>query len=354
MALVVGSQESLPIWVLGRGRSNLRSAAMDWVEAIGFRKEAVHTGALGHLLRSMEGGASARALTGDQRIRAINDVRTEVKLSPLSRRPIDLAASIDIGEEPASLGVEVKVDSAWSPRQLRETVPDGDTGVLLAVGYTALAIDDRDMRAISSPWRCVRPGPFAAIVSQHADGDRELLHYADQLGCEADDHQRAIEAVQASSEVSWGRNPATLEHWAYFGEVLREREDVADWERKALISGPLMTLSIAPGDLAGDYLEFMGEATGRRSLCAKTYAPPDQLAARRERLIELLRDADESQETARPPRPSAKTCTAARFSLRGRTPTEAQQLVSTLVSRIAPAPASHPTDARRNSRIDER
>jgi hypothetical protein len=326
---------------------------MDWVEAIGFQREAFHTGALGHLLRSTGGVASARALTGNERIRAIDDVRTEVKLSPLSRRPIDLAASMDIGEGPASLGVEVKVDSAWSPRQLRETVPDGDTGVLLAVGYTALAIDDRDMRAISSPWRCVRPGPFAAIVRQHADRDRELLQNADQLGCEADDHQRAIDAVRASSEVSWGRHPTTLE-WAYFGEVLREREDVADWERKALIGGPLMTLCIAPGDLAGDYLEFMGEATGRRSLCAKTYAPTDQLAARRERLIELLRDADESQESVRPPRPSAKTCTAARFSLRGRTPTEAQQFVSTLVSRIALAPASNPTDAWRNSRIDER
>jgi hypothetical protein len=67
------------------------------------------------------------------------------------------------------------------------------------------------------------------------------------------------------------RNAQALEHWAYFSEILRARQDARQWERQSLISGPLMTLWINGSEVEGDYLEFMGERDGR-FLCVKTYA----------------------------------------------------------------------------------
>ena len=87
---------------------------MDWVEAIGFQKEAVHTGALCHLLGGAHGRDVARALTGDRRISGVGNVRPEAALRGGSRRAIDLAANIHMeGEEDGCLAIEVKVDAAW-------------------------------------------------------------------------------------------------------------------------------------------------------------------------------------------------------------------------------------------------
>lgn len=318
--------------------SQLRSPEVDWVEAIGFQKEAVHTGALRHLLDGSRSVNVARALTGDGRISAVTDPRPEVKVRQGTRRPVDLAADLRLnGNNDGRLTIEVKVDSSWTPGQLREAVAEKDHGLLVAVGYTALAIDDRDMEAMKGyrwPWRRVSPDGLAPIVRAHADDDQELLGYADHLCREADDHARALEAVRDGTEVTWGRDPRSLEHWAYWSEVIRHRHDAAHWERKALVSGPLMTLWVADhGDGTGDYLEFMGKGA-RRSLCVKTWANQGSglLPGSRNRLIDLL--VDLGPRTIKAPRGSAKTCTAAKFPLHGVRPREAATLAETLVARL--------------------
>lgn len=311
---------------------------MDWVEAIGYQKEAVHTGALRHLLAGPPAIAAdvACALTGNGEIAELSKPRTEEKLRKGSRRLVDLAADLRLKSGGAGrLGVEVKVDSAWSPSQLRNSVDEEDHGVLLAVGYTALAVSDRDLAAIEDyRWRRVPPGAFARIVREHARGDSELLRYADCLNSEADDHAEAIRAVRDGETVKGGREPQLLEHWAYFSEIVQHRDDVADWERGALISGPLMTLWVVRhGDDAGDYLQFMGEEPGR-SLCVKTWAQAGTglLASSRDRLIELLGDLN--PKTPKAPSATDKTCTAAKFPLNGIRPVEAAELATTLIGRL--------------------
>jgi hypothetical protein len=325
-------------WRRWTSARQLRSPNVDWVEAIGFQREAVHTGALRHLLGGSRAVNVARALTGDERISAVTDPLPEVKARQGTRRPVDLAADLRLGgNQGGRLSIEVKVDSAWTPGQLREAVAEEDHGLLLAVGYTALAIDHRDMEAMTGyrwPWRRVGPDALAPIVRAHANDDQELLGYADHLCREADDHARALEAVRNGTEVAWGREPRSLEHWAYFSEVIRYRHDAAHWERKALVSGPLMTLWVVDhDDGTGDYLEFMGEGA-RRSLCVKTWANQGSglLRGNRDRLIDLL--VDLGPLTIKAPRNSAKTCTAAKFPLDGVRPREAAALAETLVARL--------------------
>lgn len=308
---------------------------MDWVEAVGFQKEALHVGVLKHLLTHDRAVDVARALAPDAGITDINKdlVHTEARIGG-AHRPIDLGARVTAAGEEAWLGVEVKVDSAWSPRQLQETLPEGVAGVLLALGRTAIAVEDDDMRAIEPvPWRCVRPAELASIVRDNACGDKELLSYADRLDREACEHEAARIAVRDDTPVVSERDATALGHWAYFSEVVRIRKDTRDWERKALISGPLMTLWVNGDQISGDYLEFMGERD-RRSLCVKTYAPPVALLARREQLVTLLTDHPHKHDTPRLLGGKTKTCTAARFDLDAISPKNVADLVDDLVERL--------------------
>jgi hypothetical protein len=158
---------------------------------------------------------------------------------------------------------------------------------------------------------------------------------------EADDHAAALEAVTTGRPVaaSEERDAQTLSHWAYFHEVLDGRSDVAEWGRKTLISGPLLTLWVRDlDDTRGDYLEFMAHSDGRRSLNAKTYAAPGagQLDASRMRLRELL--ADLHPKDVKRPGSGDKTCTAARWWLDDHTPRQASALVDDLCRLIDPDP----------------
>jgi hypothetical protein len=221
---------------------------------------------------------------------------------------------------------------------LHESVAEGNHGVLLAVGYTALAVDDRDMDAILGyawPWRVVRPGAFADVVREHAGGDRELLSYADHLASEADDHRRAVEAVRDGSDVSWGYPPAALGHWAYFSEVMRHRDDPWEWKRESLVSGPLMKLWVGQDQ---SFVQFVGEPEGRRSLCVRAWDPGGPIRQHHERLVERLegvgRDHGWDQETLGVPSRAKNACTAARFRLEGRSPKESAAFVEPLVGRL--------------------
>jgi hypothetical protein len=321
-----------------RPRRPASIAVMDWVKAIGFQHEVVHTGALHHLF-SLPGGAGvARALTGDETIEHVGEPRKEVKLRPGSRRRVDLGAEITCGDSAGCLGVEVKADSTWTRKQLKDTVPEGGHGVLLAVGYMALAVGDRDMQAITGyawPWRVVRPDGFADIVREHAEGDLELLSYAGHLASEADDHRRAVDAVQRGSEVSWGRNSEALGDWAYFGEVIQHRRDPWKWDREWERSGALMKLWVGPDK---SLVQFVGERGHRRSLCVKAWNPGGPIQQHYRRLVERLEGIGEEhgwrQETPRMPSPRSGSCAAARFPLQGRTPEEAAEFVDPLVSRL--------------------
>ncbi len=312
---------------------------MDWVEAIGYGHEALHTAVLAHLLRGEDAPAVAEALTGIRDVVRVENVATERRLT--GRRPIDLAASIvGPGRARTPLGIETKVDSAWSPAQLTETVPPEGLGVLLAVGYTALAATDGDLAALSPKpgwWRLVGPRHWAEIVCQYAADDAELGRYGRRVEQEGLDHDNAREAVVTGHPVvaAEDRHARTLSQWAYFHEVLNRRSDVAAWERKTLVSGPLLTLWVKDfDDGRGDYLEFMGHNDGRCSLNVKTYAPPGagQIQASRARLSELL--AEYRPEAVKRPGGEAKTCTAARWWLEGMTPDQASRFVDTLVTRL--------------------
>lgn len=318
---------------------------MDWVDAIGYQHEVLHTGVLAHLLRGELGPQVAGELAGRPSVTGVERVRREPRLG--SSRPVDLAVSVvERGDSRTRLAIEVKVDSAWTPEQLRETVPSDCYGVLLAVGYTALAATDADMAALSEdgggPWRLVRPREWARIVRDHAGGDPELTRYADRVLEEAREHDDALEAVVAGRPVTAAvdRDARALSHWTYFHEVIHDRDDVSEWDRKTLVSGPLLTYWAADhdGDV-GDYLELMGHGDGRRSLNVKTYAPPSTgaLAESRSRLREVLADYG----TAVPKHPSAnsKTCTAARWWLDNISPSKASALIDELQARLVVPPA---------------
>jgi hypothetical protein len=318
---------------------------MDWVEVIGYQHEVMHTGVLAYLLRGDSGAQVAGALLDGPAVVGVEDVWPEQRLN--GSRPIDLAGwVIERDGTRTRLGVETKVDSAWSPGQLTETVPTDAFGVLLAVGYTALAATDGDLAAISprpGAWRLIRPRRWAEIVREHAGGDRELERYARRVVQEADEHDAALHAVAGKRPVSASedRDAQTLGHWAYFHEVLDGRNDVAEWERKTLISGPLLTLWVVDhrGGEVGDYLEFMGHADGRRSLNVKTYAPPHTRALddSRRRLRELLADQDPGE--VKQPGAAAKTCTAARWWLDGVSPAQASARADELRERLLVQPA---------------
>lgn len=319
---------------------------MDWLDVIGYQHEVLHTGVLAHVLRGDCGAEVAAALLDRPAVVAVEDVWPEQRLN--GSRPIDLASwMIERDGTRTRLGVETKVDSAWSPSQLTETVPADAFGVLLAVGYTALAATDGDLAALRpGRWRLVGPRRWGEIVRDHAGGDHELERYARRVLQEADEHDTALRAVAAEQRVSASkdRDAQTLSHWAYFHEVLDGRDDVAEWERKALVSGPLLTRWVVNhhGGEAGDYLEFMGHPDGRRSLNVKTYAPPrtGALAESRRRLRELL--ADQHPDEIKHPGAGAKTCTAARWWLDGVAPAEASaqavELQERLMSQTVPAP----------------
>lgn len=317
---------------------------MDWVEAIGYERELVHTAALRYILATPAGAAIASALIcNGSCVVAVDTPRTEQRLR--GRRPIDLAARLTFAEGGGRmLAVETKVDSAWTPDQLRATVPRAAHGVLLAVGYTALAVTDTDLASFDDeydvPWRRIGPDRFAEIVRAHAGADRDLTSYAGHLEREALDHAAALDAVRAGRAVEFGRAPVALGHWAYFQEAISGRDDIAQWTRKTQVSGPLLTLF--PEHLrrfdSGDYLEFMGEGE-RRSLCVKTYAPAGvgTLARARERLQDLFDDFAGATRPRGRTSANDKTCTAVRWSLEDQLPSEAAALIESVVDRLTTA-----------------
>ena len=196
---------------------------------------------------------------------------------PGRRRPIDLAATLHLPNSGRrGLGVEVKVDSAWTPTQLTSIINEEDAGVLLAVGCTALAATQPEL---PGSWRLVGPAEWATIVDAHTEGDEALTSYAKHVRDEAESHERALNAVNAGRPVERSRKGSALRHWAYFCEVVAHSAlgpSSGRWERKTLISGPLLTRWIerdeAPG--RGVYIELMGHGGEDRELLREVLGRP--------------------------------------------------------------------------------
>ena len=70
---------------------------MDWVQAVGYQHEVIHTGVLEHLLNGKSRGTVAQALLGDEAPAILNvEGCTREKRMPGKRRPIDLAATLQL------------------------------------------------------------------------------------------------------------------------------------------------------------------------------------------------------------------------------------------------------------------
>ena len=306
---------------------------MDWVQAVGYQHEVIHTGVLAYLLNGESRVAVAHALLGAN-TPAILNVEDSVREKRMrGRRPIDLAATLLLSaDRTRRLGVEVKVDSRWTPAQLTSTINDDDDGVLLAVGCTALAATQPEL---PSNWQLVRPAEWAMIIEAHDDG--ALTAYAKHVRDEAESHKRACDAVNAGRTVEPSRKGSTLGHWAYFYEVVKHSaldSSTGSWERKTLISGPLLTRWIERDDTPGRgvYIELMGHDGEDRELCVKCWAGGNDLEALRDRVSEGL-DAGQPRQRRRL-RHTAKSCTAWSISLRGRRPREAAACCDELVGRL--------------------
>jgi hypothetical protein len=307
---------------------------MDWVQAVGYQHEVIHTGVLEHLLNGESRVAVARALLGTD-APAIVNVEDSVREKRMrGRRPIDLAATLLLpADHKRGLGVEVKVDSRWTPAQLTSTVDDEDDGVLLAVGCTALAATQPELPC---NWRLVCPVEWATIVQAHAYGDEALVAYAKHVHDEAEAHEHARDAVNAGRPVERSRRGSALGHWAYFCEVVKHSaldSSTGSWERKTLISGPLLTRWIERDDMSGRgvYIELMGHGGEDRELCVKCWTDND-LEALRDRVSRCLDDDEQRQR--RRLRNAAKSCTAWSTSLSGKAPREAAVCCDELVGRL--------------------
>ena len=310
---------------------------MDWVQAVGYQHEVIHTGVLEHLLNGKSRGTVAQALLGDEAPAILNvEGCTREKRMPGKRRPIDLAATLQLpADRTRWLGVEVKVDSAWTPAQLTSTINDDDDGVLLAVGCTALAATPPEMP--TENWRLVGPAEWATIVEAHTDGDDLLAAYAKHVRDEAESHERARDAVRTRRPVEEPRNGSELRHWAYFYEVVDHStldSSSGSWERKKLISGPLLTRWINRDDTPdrGLYIELMGHEGEDRELCVKCWADNDELEALRDRISQRIDKG--TPRSHRRLRRTAKSCTAWSIALRDKRPQDAAALCDELASRL--------------------
>lgn len=319
------------------GQLGCRLARVDWVQAVGYQHEVVHTGVLEHLLNGESRVMVAQALLGDEAPAILNiEGCTREKRMPGRRRPIDLAATLGL---PAGrtrwLGVEVKVDSAWTPEQLTSTVNEDDKGVLLAVGCTALTATPPEMP--TENWVLVGPAEWATIVEAHTHGDDLLAAYAKHVRNEAESHERARDAVKTLQPVEEPRNGSELRHWAYFCEVVDHSTldpSSGSWERKKLISGPLLTRWINRDDTPdrGVYIELMGHVGEGRELCVKCWAGTDELEALRGRISQRIGKA--TSRSHRRLRRTAKSCTAWSIALRDKRPQDAAAMCDELVSRL--------------------
>jgi hypothetical protein len=304
---------------------------VDWVDAIGYQHEPLHAGAISILLALPDRRDTIATQLFGTPVSAVSDPKREQRIGPNKRRPIDVlmqaADSVGGGRR---LGIEIKVDSAWSPRQLEETVDPTDSGLLLALGCTALAVTKEEL---PPNWRLLGPQEWAELLSIHGSDVAELDDYRRHVQEEATAHAEALRLVEDGQQAIGARVGVALDHWAYFHWVRHHAVAPARWERKTLISGPLLTLWL--DNARGRYIELM--AIGEhRELCVKCWREDTPIIQMQQEAAEQLDDLPflENARRPRPPASSAKSCTALALSLAHILPRDSAQICDELAAAL--------------------
>jgi hypothetical protein len=318
------------------GAHNLKRVS-NWVAVVGYRHEVVHTGVLAAVLRHSELGTSvARAMTGAGVV-AVDHVTPETRIEGFSGRA-DLTAQLTLDDGASvSLGVETKVDSDGSREQLKATAAPPHYGVLLALGLTALKLEQDDLGPDLEQWRVVDPAAWGKLLVAvgAVDHARDLLTpYLGEIEREAREHEAARAVAQSATKprslppTTTRREGGYLEDLAWLAEVRERLTNRHWWWTKTLISGPLMGYWPAEwNDGRTDvYLEFMCFDRSR-SLCLKAAAQdPQQLITASQHLLDVAAEygwhAPRRRAGSR-----AKSCTAAWLDVTDYLPCRAAELV---------------------------
>jgi hypothetical protein len=264
-------------------------AERSWVEAVGYRHEVLHTGVLATLLsfgkherHPVRRAAASMLLEGAVGAQPpIPERRADG-----AHRRCDLLVEVLTDTGAVEVAVETKVDSDWTKSQLRGQTGHSGAAVMLALGVTALTVDDADLSQDGEQLHVVGTGRFAERISSVAGYLPAWTDaYLDALKRET----HANEAARVSARhgtlcigEDWRQEVHEhRKHWGFFSEVLDNLGDREKWERKTLISGPLMTrwcwwaksaFSHLDEDAGGAFLEFMGLRDGRRRLAIKAWS----------------------------------------------------------------------------------
>jgi len=188
---------------------------IDWLDALPFQREIVHSSVLRFLLNQDSAGDRqkvvqfVRELTGEQTVDSVLNPFLEQRLAPGSR--LDLVADLNLADGTATnLAVEMKVDSAWDWQQLIKSAPSSAVAVLIAVGLTHLTVRQQELDLLkkenseSANWVVVGPCDLADAIDNNfkpAAGSY-LGRYVDCLRAEAHDHEEAMNDLTANSAVS--------------------------------------------------------------------------------------------------------------------------------------------------------
>lgn len=231
---------------------------MNWVDVVGYQHEVVHTGVLRHLLKDTTTGPALLKGLGVAGVTSISNPVQEQRLGGRTRGPgkADLTATIEIDGRQVSLAVETKVDSHARREQLEATVADGEIGVLLAVGVSALQFD-LDQTIDRGAWHLVGPEDWLAALRE-VQVEPELRAYVDAVRAESERHAAARELActgperldTADDDLTRGSVPGSeLLQWAWLSEMRKALGSgvqadgdplSAPWWGGKQISGPFM------------------------------------------------------------------------------------------------------------------
>lgn len=288
---------------------------LNWLEALPFHHEVVHTSVIRHLLRSRDterATAFARILAEEKSIDSVGNVRFERSLR--TRRRLDLVGDIILRSgDQRQLALEMKTDSAWEWEQLWKSAPTDSVAVLAAMGLTYLTIRDSELALIkrehsSCPdWTLVGPQGLADAIAEVFEPRGDLLDYVNSLLAEHALHEAALNEVEQMGGGN-GWNPAAIASLnsargdrnetedilmtAYLRKALDQIDDTFNpvWRWKKERSGHLAVRAMDDG--WGCWLEIHRDGNRGPVVVVKVKDQKSRLATAREATIEALSNAN--------------------------------------------------------------